>query len=293
MSSIIKTLADKGTISINKWIPSNILYEVITGSVSYGITTDDSDTDVVAIAMNPKHDFFPAQTGFINGFGPPYESFKSWQQHHVEDGGKSYDLTVYGLANWFTLLAGANPNLLDVLYSPLFCVRVNTPIAQHIRSNKSLFLSQKAIHTFIGYGYAQLKKIENKDKTGKRAELIATHGFDTKYASHLVRLALQAEQLLLEGDMDLIRNAATLKAIRNGEWTEEQVKNFFYDKEKYLRGLGDKCVLPHSPDMDKIKSLLVECLEMHYGSLDKVLHIEGHNDNILRQIRELANKAQL
>jgi len=293
MSSIIKSLIENGAVAAPKFFSSNIIYEVVTGSFSYGITVDESDTDIVGIVMNHKSDYFPSLAGHLNGFGPPYEGFKSWQQHHVEFGGKSYDLTVYGLANWFTLLVGANPNLLDVLYSPLFCVRINTPISQHIRANKSLFLSRKAIHTFIGYGYSQLKRIENKDKIGKRAELIARHSFDTKYASHLVRLALQAEQLMLEGDMDLIRNAATLKAIRNGEWSEEQVKQFFYDKEKYLLGLGDKSPLPHTPDMDKIKTILIECIEMHYGSVDKVLKIEGKNDKLLRQIKDLVEKADL
>jgi predicted nucleotidyltransferase len=293
MGSIVQSLIKKGFMVCPKFVEDNVIFEAVTGSYSYGIESNNSDTDVVAVVMNPKSDLFPNQAGYIYGFGPPYQAFTTFQQHKIPDSGVEYDVALYGIANYFTLASAGNPNIIDLLFSPQFCIRHNTLVGQHIRANRKLFLHKGFKHKFIGYAYAQLKKIDNKDKEGKRADIISRYGFDTKYSAHLVRLCLECEQILQEGDLDLTKNSAVLKAIRNGEWTEEQVRAFFNDKEKYLEKLYQESSLPHSPDMDKIKALLVECIEMHYGSLDKVLHIESYNDNILRQVRELINKAQL
>jgi len=69
----------------------------------------------------------------------------------------------------------------------------------------------------------------------------------------VIRLVLQCEQLLTEGDLDLMRNAELLKSIRRGEWTEEQIREFFDGKEKHLTHLYEtSTVLPHKPDMAKL-----------------------------------------
>lgn len=276
-----------------KFVEDNVIFEAVTGSYSYGIESTNSDTDVVAVVMNLKSDLFPNQAGHIYGFGPPYQAFTTFQQHKIPDSGVEYDVALYGIAKYFTLASEGNPNIVDLLFSPQFCIRHNTLVGQYIRANRKLFLHKGFKHKFIGYAYAQLKKIDNKDKEGKRADIISRYGFDTKYSAHLVRLCLECEQILQEGDLDLTKNSAVLKAIRSGEWTEEQVRAFFHNKEKYLEKLYQESTLPHSPNMDKIKALLVECIEMHYGSLDKVLHIEGKNDSILRQIKKLCDEAQL
>jgi predicted nucleotidyltransferase len=257
------------------------------------MSSGESDTDIVGVVMNPRADFFQNERGYINGFGPPPKSFTTWQSHHNVDSGVEYDITVYGLANWFDLMANSNPNMVELLWIPVHCIRVNTLIAQHVRANRKMFLSKNAKHKFIGYAYAQLKKIDNKDPKGKRAQLVAAHGFDTKFLAHLVRLTLEAEQILQEGDIDLMKNSELLKGIRRGEWTEEQGRAWFSEKEKYLEKLYQESALQHSVDMDAIRNLLVECIEMHYGSVDKVLKIEGKNDKILRQIKDLLDKADL
>lgn len=293
MSSIIQSLIKKGLISPPKWVESQLIFEAITGSTSYGMASEGSDIDVVGIVMPPKDHLFPNLRGSINGFGPPPECFSTWQQHAIKDSGQEYGVTLYGISRYFDLAASANPNITDILFSPQFCIRVNTAIGQHLRANRKMFLHKGAKHKFIGYAYSQLKRIGNKDKEGKRGELILAHKFDTKYSAHLVRLCLECAQILEEGDLDITRNSATIKAIREGKWTEEDVNKFFHEKEKYLEELYNKSTLPHGPDMDAIRGLLMECISMHYEGLDKVVKVEGKNDNILRQIKELAEKADL
>jgi hypothetical protein len=83
-----------------------------------------------------------------------------------------------------------------------------------------------------------------------------------------VRLISEVEQILVEGDIDLQRGHEQLKAIRRGEWTEERLRQWFADKESQLERAYAESALRASPDEDRMKALLLDCLEEHYGSLE-------------------------
>ena len=75
---------------------------------------------------------------------------------------------------------------------------------------------------------------------------------------------LQAEQIMIEGDLDLQKNREQLKSIRRGEWSIERVQEYFNDKEKALEDIYLKSTIPNSPDENAIKNLLLNCLELLY-----------------------------
>jgi hypothetical protein len=137
-----------------------------------------------------------------------------------------------------------------------------------VREQRRLFLHRGSWPKFKGYAYSQLHKLSIKTPQGKRADLVAEHGFDTKFAYHVVRLLGEVEQILIEGDIDLQRNNEPLKAIRRGEWTEERLRRWFAEKESQLERAYAESTLRPTPDEDRIKALLRLCLEEHYGSLD-------------------------
>ena len=109
--------------------------------------------------------------------------------------------------------------------------------------------------------------MDNKNPVGKRKELVDEFGYDVKFAYHLVRLLLEVEQILTEETLNLERDREQLKAIRRGQWTEGEIRAFFALKESALESFYTESKLPWSADEAAIKNLLVECLEMHYGSL--------------------------
>lgn len=119
---------------------------------------------------------------------------------------------------------------------------------------------------------------------------VAFHG-NTKFAYNCPRLLAEVEQILTEGTLDLERNREQLKAIRRGEWTKEQLYQYFNDKERQLEEAFHKSTLPVVPDVARIKSLLLECLEHHYGSLSKVVIIPEKTEEALRQIELICQKA--
>jgi hypothetical protein len=133
------------------------------------------------------------------------------------------------------------------------------------------------------------KKMMEKSK---RAERVKVLGFDHKFAYHCVRLLNEIEQIMTEGDLDLLRNREQLKSIRRGEWSLERVEKYFEEKEKSLESLYEKSSLPHSPDEEKIKQLLLDCLEHHYGSLEKAISRDEESQAkvVLREIKQLVEK---
>lgn len=111
-----------------------------------------------------------------------------------------------------------------------------------------------------------------------------------KFAYHLVRLVFEIEQILEESDLDITRSRETLKAIRAGEWTEKQIMSFFESKVSSLEKLYDSSPLRWEPDKEAIKRLLLECLEMHYGSLDNCVVKEDEAVRALREIQDILDR---
>jgi predicted nucleotidyltransferase len=272
--STVQRLTDRGLLKPPRWLPGNVQYETIMGSVAYGVSSDTSDLDVYGWAIPPKDEIFPHLRGEILGFGRPAKRFEVYQEHHVEDRdalaghGRTYDLTIFGIVRFFALAMENNPNIIDSLFTPSTCVLHSTRVGNLVRENRRLFLHKGAWPKFKGYAYSQLHKLAIKQTKGKRAKLAAAHGYDTKFGYHVVRLIGEVEMILMEGDIDLQRNNEQLKAIRRGEWTEERLRQWFADKESQLERIYAESTLPVAPDEARIKELLLTALEEHYGSLD-------------------------
>jgi len=292
-SSVVKRLHDAGAISPPKFVPTNMHYEVITGSVAYGMAGDTSDMDVVGFCIPPKDVIFPHLRGEIAGFGKQKKQFENWQEHHIQFGDKEYDFTIYSIVRFFSLCMEMNPNMVDCLFVPDNCIIHATQVGQMLRDNRHIFLSKACWPKFKGYAYSQLKKMKNKNPQpgSKRAALIERFGYDTKFGAHVVRLADEAEQILALGDLDVQRDRERLKAIRRGEWTQEQIEEFFSRREKELERVYNESTLPWGPNEDKIKQLLLDCLEHHYGSLSAAITVPNAAENALSQIQEICDKA--
>lgn len=272
--STLQRLTNQERLKPPRWLPGNVQYETIMGSVAYGVSSDTSDVDVYGWAIPPKDDLFPHLRGEVLGFGTPRPRFEQFQEHHVEDHdalaghGRMYDLTIYGIVKFFNLAMENNPNVIDSLFTPASCVLHTTRVGNLVREQRRQFLHKGAWPKFKGYAYSQLHKIAIKQPQGKRAELVERHGYDVKFAYHVVRLLTEVEMILVEQDIDLQRNNEQLKAIRRGEWTEERLRRWCADKESQLERAYSESTLRSTPDESKIRTLLLDCLEEHYGSLE-------------------------
>jgi len=292
---IIQKLVKAKAIHPPKWLPTNTHYLTQMGSVAYGCSSDTSDNDVYGFCIPNLDMVFPHLAGEIPGFGKQIQRFDQWQEHHIMDVGaeKEYDFSIYSIVKYFQLCMENNPNMVDSLFTPINCIIHSTAIGNMVRDKRKLFLHKGCWPKFKGYAHSQLHKIKLKtpQEGSKRYDNVQKFGFDVKFAYHIVRLMLEAEQILAHGDLDLQRDREILKAIRRGEWTEQEIEKFFNDKEVGLERVYEESKLPWGPDEPKIKELLLNCLEHHFGSLDKVVIVPNKIENALRQIREICDNS--
>jgi hypothetical protein len=158
-----------------------------------------------------------------------------------------------------------------------------------VRDSRHLFLSKLCWKKFRGYAHSQLKKMNDKNPVGHRREIIDKHGYDVKFAYHIIRLFDEVEQILLEGDLDLQRAREPMKAIRRGDWSADEVRNWAMEKETALEAAYVECKLPERPPVEPLRQLLYNCLEEHYGSLDGCVANVEWAEQVIREIDAIVN----
>jgi hypothetical protein len=116
----------------------------------------------------------------------------------------------------------------------------------------------------------------------KRFELQKIQGQDSKYLYHLARLMDECEQILTLGTIDLQRSKEYLKAIRRGDVSEKELAKL-YESSK----------LRYEPDWPALQTLLLNCLEEHYGSLKDAIVIPDKERRACQEIKAILEKYNL
>lgn len=293
MSSVTDQLLTRGLIRPPAFLSNSIQYETIMGSVAYGVSDDTSDMDIYGFCIPPKDMIWPHLAGEIPGFGKQKNRFDQFQQHHVhrEDNGKDYDISIYNIVRYFSLCMENNPNMIDSLFTPASCVLHITRVGTIVRENRKSFLHKGSWHKFKGYAYSQLHKMYSKNPEGNRKLLVEMHGYDVKFGYHVLRLLDEAEQILVEGDIDLMRNREQLKAVRRGDISENELREIASQKERELEKVYLNSKLRNKPDEAIIKGLLLGCLEEYYGSIEGCVSQEQNSTRVLREIDSLIQRS--
>lgn len=136
-------------------VSNRILYCAV-GSHLYGTNTKDSDLDYAGI-------FIPDPDYVIGLKRCDQVEFKtnpssSGQRNSKDD----KDETIYSLPKYLHLASQCNPNILEILYSPVPNLNLPhwfIPFGKELVANRDRFLSQKVRKTFLGYAYSQKEKL--------------------------------------------------------------------------------------------------------------------------------------
>jgi len=126
-----------------------------------------------------------------------------------------------------------------------------------------MFASREAGKRFLGYLKAQRERLlgERGQMRVTRTELIETHGYDSKFASHAVRLGIQGIEYLSTGRLTLpMPELDRLRCldIRRGRWPLVEVVRMIEELEANLFSLLDTSPLPEHPDRERIDAFLVD-----------------------------------
>ena len=173
------------------------------------------------------------------------------------------DVTLYSLRKFIGLLLKANPNVLGFLWlRPDFYVHT-TPALVRLVEERDAFASKQAYPSFVGYAHSQVRKMEANVFNGymgaRRKALVAQHGYDTKNASHLIRLLRTGIEFLTTGTINVYRDvdAAELVAIKRGEWSLERVKSESARLFRAAEEANRASALPEEPDYNRAERLLM------------------------------------
>ena len=103
-----------------------------------------------------------------------------------------------------------------------------------------------------------------KNRNKARAALEAEHGYDTKHASHLIRLLIQATDILNKGTLRLKdkERSEFLLFIRRGGWTFDVLMDWTANTMKDLETLykNNSYTIPKKPNINKIDELCISLI---------------------------------
>jgi hypothetical protein len=159
---------------------------------------------------------------------------------------------------WAGLAAKGNPSALHFLFAPL---EFTTKTWDHFLARPEIFLAKSHVKPFLGFADDQMKRLlgEKGQKNIHRAELEQKHGYDTKYAMHVIRLYGEAKELMDRGHITLPRpNRDELIEIRKGKYSLTEIRELGAQLESEALAAQATSPLPDRVDRDAINRLLVE-----------------------------------
>jgi uncharacterized protein len=195
--------------------------------------------------------------------------FEQYERHTVWDqpgglanrsGPGDLDVIVYSARKWARLALLGNPTVLLVLFVPDAEVVFRNRAGVELVENAHRFASRAAADRFLGYLQAQRRAMTGESGAHtNRPELVAVHGYDTKFAMHALRLGVQGVEFLATGRITLPipePHLGYLRAIRRGELSLAEVTSAVDDAERRLTELQTTSGLPAEPDRLWVNSWL-------------------------------------
>jgi uncharacterized protein len=228
------------------------------------------DRDEMGLCLEPPQ-FVTGLARVPNGVGgqAPTVRFEQYERHTAWDrpggvanrsGAGDLDVVIYSARKWARLALAGNPTVLLVLFVPDRDVVFRNSARAELTDNAHRFVSRLAATRFLGYLHAQKSAMTGaRGAHTNRPELVAVHGYDTKYAMHALRLGLQGIELLTTGRITLPvpePHRSYLRTIRHGEVPLAEVIDAVADAEASLARLRDHASVPPEPDRDWVDEWL-------------------------------------
>lgn len=240
-----------------------LVLRVQVGSGVHGTSVDgQDDRDEMGICLEPSR--------FVTGLARVPDAaagdgssvpFEQYERHTAWDrpgglaersGAGDLDVLVYSARKWCRLALAGNPTVLLVLFVPDEEVVHRDEAGAELVANAHRFVSRLAADRFLGYLRSQRAAMTGEvGAHTNRPELVAAHGYDTKFAMHALQLGLQGQELLSSGRITLpvaSPGLDRLRAVRRGEVGLADVVADIDAAEAELERLRDSSDVPPEPD---------------------------------------------
>lgn len=238
-------------------VDSCTILRCTVGSEAYGLSTDASDKDEKGVCVEPFEVFC--------GLGGEFEQFEyrtaaeRTGQHDAKSEIGDLDLTVYSLRKFLRLATYGNPNIIELLFLKKPHVLKGDARGMRLQELYGSIVSRQCGRRYLGYMEAQKQRLlgERGQMRVTRTELIGKHGYDTKYALHVLRLGFQGVELLETGKLVLPIEEPThsiLAEVKAGRQTLDYVLQTVGDLELKLRDLVKDGPIQPAPDMNTVEA---------------------------------------
>lgn len=250
---------------------AGMILRVQVGSGMHGTSiTGQDDRDEMGICLEPAR-FVTGLARVPRGIDSADREveFEQYQRHTVWDrpgglanrsGAGDLDVVVYSARKWCRLALAGNPTVLLALFVPDEEVVLRNEVGAELVANAHRFVSRLAAERFLGYLRSQKQAMTGEvGAHTNRPELVAVHGYDTKFAMHALRLGVQGVELLTTGRITLPvpePDLSRLRAVRRGDLGLDEVVAAVGDAERRLEELRDSSDLPPQPDRDWVDDWL-------------------------------------
>lgn len=226
--------------------PEGCVLSMNRGSISHGTYDHESDdVDIMTVVLR--------EPSYYLGLA---HNKKGTKEVMVEINGLLYDSVEYEYRKFVSLLLKSNPNVLGMLWLGPEQYNHKSVAGQALIENRHLFASShRAFASFCGYANGQLKRMRSPSygrMGAKRKELFDRLGYDSKNASHLIRLLRMGVEYLRTGEMRVDRrdiDAGDLLDIKRGKWGIDKIEQHASDLFGLAHAAKENSPLPINPDI--------------------------------------------
>ena len=246
--------------------PERMILLVEVGSTAHGTgLPGGEDHDETAIVVES-----PAQ---VLGLGPPLANhMQRTQPEGKRSGPGDTDRQVYSLRSFLAMAAAGNPSILLTLWAPIIEV---SGVGEALIGLREAFVGRHVLPRYRGYMQSQVMRMQGLKGSGhgrrgggKRDELVAAHGYDTKFAMHAARLGYQGRELVTTGGLSLPVPAEAgewLRAVRRGEIPYEDWLARVGELDAELAALAEDERFPDGPDRARIEAFSITAHRQVWG----------------------------
>lgn len=237
--------------------------------------TGQDDRDEMGFCIEPQEYVIGlARITTPGGRTLPFDQFErhtAWDRPggiRNRSGAGDLDVLVYSLRKWARLAADGNPTVLLPIFVPAEEIVVGSPVADEVRANAHRFASKRSIRRFLGYLESHLGAMNGtRSRHTNRPELVAVHGYDTKFAMHAAWLGVQGLEFARTGRITLPipePHRTLLRAIRSGEVPLAETLRVINELRDELIAELDHDRLPDEPDRGWIDAWLIDAYQREW-----------------------------
>lgn len=253
VTKLLRTLASANpTMMELLWMPEDCIKFM---TPAYRILRDHRDQFITLMCRDSYLGYAASQMGRIN-------RHKAWMEKPLEKPKREdfglFDDMVMSTELLIKLSELFDRSIVDYEHGMVDITKVDTPLLRRFNNEYKFEKAKKQYKLYRGWV---------KNRNPARATLEAKFGYDTKHASHLVRLLAQSELIALTGKLEVRLNNEDLqliKAVRAGDYKYDELLFLAAEMERDVKQIFEEnpCNLPARCDMLSVEWLNGSIIKM-------------------------------